>query len=124
MKPMKLTIYTDASLAMEREVREVTRMKVPYRTADAVLDMLAALDLENMNEYKVLALVLRNKHHLTTVVRATFGLAEEDLECIDLMELGDLAREIIRFVLEKMAELGLDVGETDPNAQEPVQAPA
>ena len=119
---MKLTIYTDASLTEVREVREVPRMKVPYRTADAVLDMLTDLDMENMNEYKVLALVLRNKHHLTTVVRATFGLSEEDLERIDLMELGDLAREIIRFVVEKMAELGL--GESDPNAQEQAQAPA
>jgi len=114
---MKLKIYTDESLTQVREEREVPRMKVPYRTADAVLDMLSDLDFENLDEYKVLKMVLKNKKHLTTVVRATFGLSEDELACIDLLELGDLAREIIRFVVEKMAELG--VGESDPNAQEP-----
>lgn len=114
---MKLKIYTDESLTQVREEREVPRMKVPYRTADAVLDMLSDLDFENLDEYKVINLVLKNKKHLTTVVRATFGLTEDDLACIDLLELGDLAREIIRFVVEKMAELG--VGESGPNAQAP-----
>lgn len=117
---MKLTIYTDESLTEVREVRDVPRMKIPYRTADAVLDMLADIDFQNVNEYKVINLVLKNKKHITTVVRATFGLAEEDLDCIDLLELGDLAKEIVRFVLEKMEELG--VGESDPNAQMPAQA--
>lgn len=117
---MKLTIHTDASLSEVREVREVPRMKIPYRTADAVLDMLADLDLENVSEYQVLNLVLKNKNHLTTVVRATFALSEEDLACIDLMELGDLAEEIIGYVMGKIAELG--VGESDPNAQELAQA--
>lgn len=114
---MKLKIYTDESLTQVREEREVPRMKIPYRTADAVLDMLGDLDFENLDEYKVLNLVLKNKNHLTTIVRATFALSEDDLACIDLLELSDLAREIIRFVVEKMAELGL--GESDPNAQAP-----
>lgn len=112
---MKLKIYTDESLTQVREEREVPRMKIPYRTADAVLDMLADLDLENMNEYAVLGMVLKNKQHLTAVVRATFGLAEEDLAYIDIVDLGDLAREIIQYVVKKLAELG--VGEAGPNAQ-------
>lgn len=111
---MKLKIYTDESLIEVREEREVPRMKVPYRTADAVLDLLADLDFETMDEYKILSMVLKNKQHLTTVVRATFGLTEDDLACIDLLDLTDLAKEIVRFVLDKVAELG--VGESDPNA--------
>lgn len=119
---MKLNIYTDEMLATVREVREVKRMKIPYRTADAVLDMIGDMDLENVDGEKVLALVLKNRQHLTTVVRATFGLDEEDLACIDIMELGDLAREIVAYVVEKMAELG--VGESDPNAQGQAQTKA
>lgn len=114
---MKLKIYTDESLAQVREEREVPRMKIPYRTADAVLDMLTDLDFDNLDEHMVLKMVLKNKKHLTTIVRATFGLSEEDLGCVDLLDLGDLARDIIRYVVEKMAELGL--GESDPNAQTP-----
>ena len=114
---MKLKIYTDESLTQVREEREVPRMKIPYRTADAVLEMLGDLDFNNLDEYKVISLVLKNKNHLTAVVRATFGLSEEDLAHVDIMELGDLARDIIRYVVEKMAALGL--GESDPNAQKP-----
>lgn len=119
---MKLTIYTDESLTEVREVREVPRMKIPYRTADTVLDMLADLDMEKMNEMAVLGMVLKNKQHLTTVVRATFGLSEEDLAYIDIMDLGDLAREIVGYVVGKMAELG--VGESDPNVQGQAQTTA
>lgn len=121
---MKLKIYTDEKLITVREEREVPRMKIPYRTADAVLDMLADLDMENMNEMAVLGMVLQNKKHITAIVQATFALPDEDLGCIDLMELGDLAKEIIAFVFEKMAELGVDVGGTDPNPQAQAQATA
>ena len=122
---MKLTIYTDESMTDVREVREVPRMKIPYRTATAVLNMLGDLDLEKMNETAILGMVLKNERHLTAVVRATFGLAEEDLERIDIVELGDLAREIVAYVVQKMADLGIDLGgDSDPNVQEPVQATA
>lgn len=114
---MKLKIYTDESLAQVREEREVPRMKIPYRTADAVLEMLGDLDFDNLDEYKVLKLMLKNKNHLNTIVRATFGLSEDDLACVDVMDLGDLARDIISYVVEKMAALGF--GESDPNAQAP-----
>lgn len=112
---MRLTIYADEALATVREVREVPRMKIPYRTAEAVLDLMADIDLEKMTETAILGMVLKNKHHLTAVVRATFGLSEEDLALVDICELGDLAREIVGFVVNKMAELG--VGDTDPNPQ-------
>lgn len=122
---MKLTIYTDESMSTVREVREVPRMKIPYRTATAVVNMLADLDLENMNEMAILGMVLKNEYHLTAVVRATFGLAEEDLEYIDVVELGDLAREIVAYVVQKMADLGIDLGgDADPNAQGLAQATA
>jgi hypothetical protein len=122
---MKLTIYTDESMAQVQEVREVPRMKIPYRTATAVLNMLGDLDMENMNEMAILGMVLKNEQHLTAVVRATFGLAEEDLERIDVVELGDLAREIVAYVVQKMADLGIDLGgESSPNPQAQAQTTA
>lgn len=119
---MKLTIYTDESFSTVREVREVPRMKVPYRTAEAVLALFVDMDLEHMDQSKVLAVVLKNTQLITSVVRATFGLPEEDLPFIDLMELGDLAREIITYVMGKIAELG--IGDDDPNVQAQAQTPA
>lgn len=122
---MKLTIYTDESMSAVREVREVARMKIPYRTGQHVINMLENLDLENMSGEAVLGMVLKNEYHLTRVVRATFGLAEEDLECVDVVELGDLAREIVSYVVQKMADLGISLGgDSDPNAQELAEATA
>lgn len=122
---MKLTIYADESMTTVREVREVPRMKIPYRTATAVLNMLGDLDLEKMTETAILGMVLKNEQHLTAVVRATFGLAEEDLERVDVVELGDLAREIVAYVVQKMADLGIDMGgDSDPNAPELAQTTA
>lgn len=122
---MKLTIYTDESMSEVREVREVPRMKIPYRTAQHVINMLENLDLDNMSNEAILGMVLKNEYHLTRVVRATFGLAEEDLECVDVVELGDLARDIAAYVIQKMTDLGISMGgESDPNAQELAEATA
>lgn len=122
---MKLTIYTDESMTDVREVREVARIKIPYRTGQHVINMLENLDLENMSNEAVLGMVLKNEYHLTRVVRATFGLAEEDLECVDVVELGDVAREIVVYVIKKMSDLGIFLGgDSDPNAQELAEATA
>ena len=117
---LKLKIYKDEFLTDVQEIRTVEAMKIPYRTADAVLDMLADIDFKNVDEYKVISLVLKNKQHVTTVVRATFGLSEEELGRINILDLRALAKEIAQYVLAQMAELG--GGETDPNAQTPAQA--
>lgn len=112
---LQLKIYTDEYLTEVQEVRKVEAMKIPYRTADAVLDMLADIDFSKVDEYKVISLVLKNKQHITTVVRATFGLSEDDLGRINIMDLGDLAKQIVQHVLGQMATLG--GGESDPNGQ-------
>lgn len=111
---LKLNIYADEYLSVVQETRTVESMKIPYRTADSVLDMLADIDFTNVDEYKVINLVLKNKHHVTTIVRATFGLSEDDLTRVNIVELGSLAKEIVQYVLGQMAALG---GASDPNGQ-------
>lgn len=111
---LELKIYKDEYLTEVQEIRKVEGTKIPYRTADAVTDMLAELDFENVNEYKVVNLVLKNKHHITTVVRATFGLSEDELARVDIMEMYGLAKQIVQYVMGQMATLG---GDSDPNGQ-------
>ena len=116
---MKLTIYTDESMAEVREVREVPRMKIPYRTSEAVTDMLADVDLEKMNNTALLGMLIINRHHITAVVRATFGLTEGDLNCVDTMELLDVGKEIVKWVLDEIAKLdgNKNAEGGDPNGQ-------
>jgi hypothetical protein len=114
---MKLTLYTDASFCEVREVREVPRIKIPYRVGQYVVKMIQELDLTNTDQ--IFQAALGAEDHVTAVVRATFGLSDEDLDCVDLMELSDLAKEVVGFVLGKMAELGVSAGDDDPNVQTP-----
>ena len=111
---MKLTTYADKNFINVREVREVPRMKIPYTAAEAVAELISEVDFTD--EMNLLRTVLKNTKHITAVVQATFGLPDEDLPYIDTMELGDLAKEIIGFVISKMAELGIGDEDQDPNA--------
>lgn len=111
---LELKIYKDEYLSEVQETRKVEGLKIPYRTADAVVDLLAEMDFEHINEYKVVELVLKNKRHITTVVRATFGLSEDELGRVNIMDMYDLAKDIVRHVMGQIEALG---GESDPNGQ-------
>lgn len=119
---MKLTIYTDASFSEVREVRERDRMRIPYRVAQYVLTALQDLDLKD--DQKILHTVLSSEAQITAVVRATFGLTDEELDCVDVMDLADLAKEIIAFVVNKMTDLGVGAGHASGDAEKNAPAPA
>ena len=114
---MKLTIYTDPSFREVREVREVPRIRVPYRVGQHVINLLQGLDLDDNKE--ILQKALGAEEQITAVVCATFGLADEDLDCVDAMELADTAKEIAAYVLRKFADLGVSLGGDSPNAKTP-----
>lgn len=111
---MKLTIYTDETFCEVREVRERDRMKIPYRVGQHVVNLISAMDLND--EQQIIRSVLDSEDQITAVVRATFGLSDEDLDHVDAMELADLGREIIAFVVQKMADMGVALEGSDPNA--------
>lgn len=110
---MKLTIFTDETFKDVREVRECARMKIPYRTSKEVIKLIQSMDLKD--DEKILHTLLDSEEHVTAIVRATFGLDEEDLAYIDAVELADLGREILGFVVKKMADLGMDAEAFLPN---------
>ena len=109
---MELKIYTDDTYTEVRETRQRDRMKIPYRVGQHVMRVIANADLSN--DQDVLRAILESEEQITAVVRATFGLTDEDLDHVDLMDLEKLAREIIQYVVGKINELG--GGETAPNA--------
>lgn len=114
---MELRIYTDETFSEVREVRQRDRIKIPYRVAQYVVKLIPALDLND--DQRVLTQVLESEEYITAIVRATFGLRDEDLDYIDIVDLTDAAQQIIAYVSSKMAELGVSVGAADPNPQTP-----
>lgn len=111
---MKLTIYKDKLFREAREVREVPEIAVPYRTAEAVAELLSELDLDNIDDKQALRLVLKNFKHVTAVVQATFGVADEELPFIKTNELLALGKQLVGYVLNNLMDLGSE-GDS-PNA--------
>ncbi len=109
---MRITIYQDDSFTEIRETRETDRLKVPFRVGQYVVNALSKIDCTD--EKQILGAVMDSEEQITKIVKATFGLTDADLETVDAMELGEAAKEIIQFVLAKIAELGRNV---DPNLQ-------
>ena len=104
---MELKIYTDASMTEVREIKRCARIKIPYRVAQYVVKIISDMDMKDND--KILRTVLESEKQLTAIVQATFGLQDEDLEHVDFMELGDVAKEIITFVVQKMADMGIRI---------------
>lgn len=108
---MRITIYQDDTYTEIRETRECDRIKIPYRVGQYVINTMSKLDYKD--ETKIVGAVLDSEEQITKIVKATFGLTDEDLETVDMMELGDVAKDIINFVLAKISEMGVSI---DPNS--------
>lgn len=116
---MKLNIYKDETFTEVQEVREVERIKIPLRAAQYVMQAAKEYDLKNENE--ILRAVVNSEEQLVNTVRATFGLAEHELDYVDTVELGDVGKEIYKWVIEKLKDMGIQLNFNDPNQTAPVE---
>ena len=111
---MKLNIYTDETFTQVKEVRSCDKVKIPYRVGQYVVNLLANADFGD--DQDILKKVLSSEEQITKIVCATFGLKEEELELIDVVELTETAQQIVAFVVEKLSDMGVQIGESkSPN---------
>lgn len=113
---LRLNVYKDESFTEVKRTCEVDRLRVPYRVAMHVAKMLdKAEDLTD--EKQVIKMIAGSGDHLTKIVRATFGVSETELECVDIGEMYDVGLELYRYVIDKFQSLK---GSQDPNMGETV----
>lgn len=98
-----LNIYTDDTLTELKRVAEADRLKIPYRVAIYIGQSLDKLDLKNDSD--LLNLVGGNIEYLDKIIKATFGVSELELDCIDAGELGAVAMELYKWGLDKLKNL-------------------
>lgn len=98
-----LNIYTDDTLTELKRQAEADRLKIPYRVAMYIGQSLDSLDLKNEND--ILNFVSGNLDKLDKIIKATFGLTETELECVDVAELGAVGVEIYKWGIEKLQSL-------------------
>ena len=99
-----LNIYTDENLNEVKRVVEADRLKIPYRVLTYIGESLQTVDLDNTND--LFNFVVFNIDKLDKVIKATFGVSETEMECIDVMELGNVALELYKWGVDKFKSLG------------------
>ena len=97
---LKLNVYKDDTLTeLDREVT-ADKLKIPYRVAMYVIQSLDDIDLDN--ETDVLKLLTSNVDKVDKIIKATFGLNDDELECIDAAELVATAKELYQWAIGKV----------------------
>lgn len=103
---LKLNIYTDETLTEIKRVAESDRLKVPYRVAIYI-----GQSLENMNlkkEEDILKFISSNIDKLDKIIKATFGVSESELDCIEVTDLASVGVELYKWAIEKFNSIKSD----------------
>ena len=98
-----LNIYTDDTLREVKRVAEADQLRVPYRVAMYIGQSLDTLDLKNDDD--IFKFVTGSLDKLDKIIKATFGVSETELECVDATELGSVGVELYKWGLEKINSL-------------------
>lgn len=95
-----LHIYEDDTLTNVKRVAEADRLKIPYRVSMHLIESLENLDLDS--EADLIKLVGNSAGQLDKIIKATFGLSELELDCVDAGELVGVAIELYKWAMEKI----------------------
>ena len=98
-----LNIYTDETLTDVKRVAEADRLKIPYRVAMYIAQSLDKLDVKNDND--LLNFIGENIDKLDKIIKATFGVTDNELDCVDVAELGAVAMELYKWGIDKINSL-------------------
>lgn len=98
-----LNIYTDDTLTVLKRQAEADRLKIPYRVAMYIGQSLDTLNLKNEDD--IIKFVTGNLDKLDKIIKATFGVTDSELECVDVAELGVVATEVYKWGIEKLQSL-------------------
>lgn len=100
---LALNIYTDDTLTEVKRTVEAERVKIPYRVAMNIVSSLEGANIDNTND--VLQFVSGSTEKLDKVIKATFGVSEAELECVDAGELGAVAVELYNWAMDKVQSI-------------------
>ena len=100
---MKITVYKDDSLTDVSRIAEADKLKIPYRVSMFVIQSLDNVNMSNDDD--VIRFLARNIDKLDKILKATFELTDDELECLDTAELIETAKEIYKWVVDKVNSL-------------------
>jgi len=95
-----LTVYTDEALTEIKRVCEADKLRIPYRVAMYIAQALEGLDFKNEDE--LFKFITGSLDKVDKIVKATFGVTDTELECVDVTELGAVVMEVYRWGIDKL----------------------
>lgn len=98
-----LNIYTDETLTEVKRVAEADRLKIPYRVSMYIGEALESVNFKSEDD--IFKFVINSLDKVDKIVKATFGVTDTELECVDTMELGLVAVELYKWGMEKLGSL-------------------
>ena len=98
-----LNIYTDDTLREVKRVAEADQLRIPYRVAVYIGQSLDTVNLKNEND--IFKFVTGSLDKLDKIIKATFGLTDTELECVDVAELGAVGVELYKWGIDKLNSL-------------------
>lgn len=100
---LSLTIYTDDTLTEVKRIAEADQLKIPYRVAMYIGQSLDKIDAKSNDD--VFKFLVGSLDKVDKIIKATFGVTETELECVDVAELGSVAKELYKWGLDKIASM-------------------
>ena len=92
---LKLNVYTDETLTEIERTIESDRLKIPYGVVLYVAESVDRYDLKATDDLFYFA--INSLNEITKIVKATFGITDNALDYIDVMELTEVGVEIYKF---------------------------
>lgn len=97
---LKLKVYTDDTLSEVKRTVEADGIKIPYRVAIYVIQSLDTVSLDDSDD--LLKFITGNVDKLDKIVKATFKVTENEMECIDASELIATLQELYKWAISKV----------------------
>ena len=113
---LKLTIYTDDTLTDVKRVAEADRLKIPYRVSIYIINSLETVNINDEND--LIKFITGSMDKLDKIIKATFGVSESELECVDGAELINVGVELYKWAMDKLKNM--KQGNNSKNAVEAV----
>lgn len=113
---LKLNVYTDDSLTDIKRTCEADKLKIPYKVAMFIIQSLDDVSLNNEDD--IIKFITGNVDKMDKIIRATFGISESELECVDAGELVETLKELYVWAMEKINTL--KNGKNEKNVETPV----
>lgn len=100
---LKLNVYTDETITELKRVCEADKLKIPYRVAMYLIQSLDGVNLDNKDD--IIKFISSNIDKMDKILKATFGVSESELDCLDAGELIETLKELYKWGVEKVSKL-------------------